>query len=118
MDIRPIRSAADYARELKRIHELMDSAAGTPAGDELDILATLVEAYEDRHFPIDFPDPVSAIRFRMEQMEIGVKDLEPFIGSRNRVWEVLNNKRGLSISMIRRLHKGLNIPLENLIKAD
>ncbi|MCH7894889.1 MAG: transcriptional regulator [Proteobacteria bacterium] len=118
MDIRPIRSAADYARELKRIDELMDSAAGTSAGDELDILATLVEAYEDRHFPIDSPDPVSAIRFRMEQMEIGVKDLEPFIGSRNRVWEVLNNKRGLSISMIRRLHKGLNIPLENLIKAD
>ena len=118
MNIWPIRSDKDYERALKRIDELMDSPAGTPGGDELDVLVTLVEVYENRNFPIDSPDPVSAIRFRMEQMDIGVKDLEPFIGSRNRVWEVLNHKRGLSIKMIRRLHKGLNIPLENLIKVD
>jgi HTH-type transcriptional regulator/antitoxin HigA len=115
MDIRPIKTKRDYQCALARVEELMDAKPGTPGGDELDVLATLVEAYEDKHFPIDAPDPVEAILFRMEQMGLTRKDLEPYLGSRHRVSEVLNRKRALSLSMIRRLHKGLRIPLENLI---
>lgn len=115
MDIRAIKTEQDYERALARIEGLMDAEPNTPEGDELDVLTTLIEAYEDRHFPIDTPDPVEAILFRVEQMGLTRKDLEPFIGSRHRVSEVLNRKRELSISMIRRLHEGLNIPLENLI---
>ena len=115
MDIRAIKTEQDYERALARIERLMDAEPNTPEGDELDVLTTLIEAYEDRHFPIDTPDPVEAILFRVEQMGLTRKDLEPFIGSRHRVSEVLNRKRELSISMIRRLHEGLNIPLENLI---
>ena len=87
----------------------------TVEGDELDILATLVAAYEETHFPINSPDPIEAIAFRMEQMEMNRKDLEPFIGSRARVSEVLNRRRGLSLNMIRALHKELKIPLEVLV---
>lgn len=115
MDIRPIKTKRDYQRALARVEELMDAKPGTREGDELDVLATLVEAYEDKHFPIDAPDPVEAILFRMDQMGLTRKDLEPYLGSRHRVSEVLNRKRDLSVSMIRRLHKGLRIPLENLI---
>jgi HTH-type transcriptional regulator / antitoxin HigA len=115
MDIRPIKTRRDYQRALARVAELMDAKPGTPEGDELDVLATLVEAYEDKHFPIDTPDPVEAILFRMEQMGLTRKDLEPYLGSRHRVSEVLNRKRDLSLGMIRRLHKGLKIPLDNLI---
>lgn len=118
MEIRPIRSEADYKMALKAISRLMESdpEPGTPDGDRLDILATLVQAYEARHFPIDLPDPVEAIKFRMEQAGLTAKDLEPMIGRRNRVYEILNRKRGLTLQMIWNLHKGLGIPAESLVK--
>ena len=115
MNIRPIKSERDYELALQRIDDLMEAASGTPEGDELDILATIVSAYEDKHFPIDLPDPVEAILFRMEQMGLQRKDLEPLLGGRSKVSEVLNRKRGLSIRMIRELHATMNIPLENLV---
>ena len=115
MNIRPIRSAEDHERALERIEALMSAEYGTPEGDELDVLSTLVDAYEREHFPIGSPDPVEAIQFRMEQMGLERKDLEPFIGSRARVSEVLNRRRGLSLGMIRSLHRNLDIPLEALI---
>ena len=115
MDIRPIKSEHDYEHALARVDELMGAEPDTPEGDELEVLATLVEAYEDKQFPIEPPDPVEAILFRMEEMDLTRKDLEPYIGSRHRVSEVLNRKRELSLNMIRRLHEGLGIPLENLI---
>jgi Predicted transcription regulator containing HTH domain len=117
MDIRPIHTEADYAVTLKEISTLMDSDPdlGTPEGDRLDILVTLVQAYEAKHVPIIAPDPVEAIKFRMEQSNLSVKDLEPIIGRRNRVYEVLNRKRPLTLPMIRRLHKSLGIPADVLI---
>jgi len=115
MIIRPIRNAHDHESALKRIQAVILSKPGTDEGDELDVLATLVDAYEQEHFPIESADPVEAIRFRMEQMDLERKDLEPFIGSRARVSEVLNRRRGLSLKMIRALHKELKIPLEALI---
>ncbi len=117
MTIHPIKTVDDYRNALLRIDRLMDAIPNTNAGDELDILATLVEAYERDHFLIKSPDPVEAILFRMEQMDLDRKALEPFLGGRSRVSEVLNRKRKLSISQIRKLHDGLNIPLENLIGA-
>lgn len=116
MDIRPIRTKQDHERALRRIETLMDAEVGTEEGDELEVLATLVEAYEEKHFPVDTADPVDAILFRMEQQGLDRKDLEAFIGSRHRVSEILNRKRGLSIEMIRRLHMGLGIPLEVLVR--
>lgn len=117
MNIRPIHTDADYHAALADITALMasDPAPGTPKGDRLDVLATLVQAYEARHFPIGAPDPVEAITFRMEQSGLTVKDLEPMIGRPNRVYEVLNRKRPLTLAMIRRLHKTLGIPAEVLI---
>ena len=117
MDIRPIHTDEDYKATLKEISALMESDPdlGTPEGDRLDILATLVQAYESRHFPIDAPDPVEAIKFRMEQSGLTVKDLEPIIGRPNRVYEVLSRKRPLTLAMIRRLHRSLGIPAEVLI---
>ena len=115
MNIRPIKTEADYEAALERIAELMGAAPDSRDGDELDILATLVEVYEARHFPIEPGDPVDAILFRMEQKGLTRKDLEPLLGSRHRVSEVLNRRRGLSLEMIRRLHEALQIPLENLI---
>jgi HTH-type transcriptional regulator/antitoxin HigA len=118
MDVRPIRNKSDHARALRRIEELMDAAAGSPEAEELDVLATLVDAYEERNFPISDPNPLDAIRFRMEQLGLTRKDLEPLIGSRARVSEVLNGRRPLSINMIRRLHSELGIPLESLVGGD
>ena len=115
MNIRPIKSEADYEKALDRISELLDARPDTEEGDELDVLATLVAAYEAEHFPIEPADPIDAIRFRMEQQGLERKDLEPYLGSRHRVSEVLGGQRGLSLEMIRRLHVGLKIPLENLI---
>lgn len=117
MNIRPIHNEADYQAALADISALMasDPAPGTRKGDRLDVLATLVQAYEARHFPIDAPDPVEAIKFRMEQSGLTVKDLEPMIGRPNRVYEVLNRKRPLTLAMIRRLHRSLGIPAEVLI---
>ena len=115
MDIHPIKTEDDYKNAMLRIDALMDALPDTEEGDELDILATLVEAYERDHFPIESPDPVEAILFRMQQMGIDRKALEPFLGGRNRVSEVLNRKRNLSMSQVRKLHDGLDIPLENLV---
>jgi len=117
MNIRPIHTPADYKAALKDVSALIDRdpAPGTPQGDRLDVLTTLVQAYEARHFPIDAPDPVEAIKFRMEQQGLSVKDLEPIIGQSNRVYEVLNRKRPLTLAMIRRLHSKLGIPAEVLI---
>ena len=117
MDIRPIHTETDYKTTLEEISTLMasDPALGTPEGDRLDILVTLVQAYEAKHVPVGAPDPVEAIKFRMEQSGLSVKDLEPIIGKSNRVYEVLNRKRPLTLAMIRRLHKNLGIPANVLI---
>ncbi len=115
MDIRPIKTETDYDRALADIEQLWGAAENTPEGDTLDILLTLVEAYEKDHYPIDPPDPVEAIKFRMEQWGLSRKDLEPYIGTRGRVAEVLNRQRNLSLTMIRRLHTHLHIPLESLM---
>ena len=116
MDIKPIRTKRDYRAALKEIESLMVAKAGTPAGERLDILATLVEAYEKQRFPMDLPDAVEAIKFRMEQSGLSAKDLVPMIGQLNRVYEVLNRKRPLTLKMIWRLHRELRIPAESLIK--
>jgi HTH-type transcriptional regulator/antitoxin HigA len=118
MNIRPIKTESDYDAALARIDVLMDAEMDTPDGDELDVLVTLVEAYEEKHYPIEPPDPIDAILFRMEQGGLDRKALEPYIGRSGRVSEVLNRKRPLSIVMIRKLWKGLHIPLESLIGSD
>ena len=115
MTIRPIKNASDHENALNRIQALMSAKPGTDDGDELDVLATLVDAYEAKQFPIESADAIEAIKFRMEQMGLERKDLEPFIGSRARVSEVLNRRRGLSLKMIRTLHENLDIPLDALI---
>ena len=115
MDIQPIKTEVDYERALAEINVLWGAEPDTSKGDRLDILMTLVEAYEAKHHPIDPPDPVDAILFRMEQEGLTRKDLEPILGSRSRVSEVLNRKRTLSLEMIRNLHKRFNIPLESLV---
>lgn len=116
MEIRPIRTKGDYRAALKEIEGLMDAAAGTLQGERLDVLVTLVEAYERKHFPMDLPDPVEAIKFRMEQSGLSAKDLVPMIGRLNRVYEVLGRKRALTLPMIRALHEELDIPSELLIR--
>ncbi len=118
MEIKPIRTKADYRSALKEIGSLMTARAGTPDGERLDVLVTLVEAYEAKHYPMDLPDPVEAIKFRMEQSGLAPKDLVPMIGQLNRVYEVLNRKRPLTLKMIWRLHRGLGIPAESLIKQE
>ena len=116
MDIKPIRTKADHKAALKAVELLMDARANTPAGDRLDVLVTLIEAYERFHYPMEYPDPVEAIKFAMEQRGLVAKDLEPMIGRLNRVYEVLNRKRGLTLKMIWRLHQGLGIPAESLLR--
>lgn len=117
MDIRPVRTQTDYKAALREISVLMelDPELGTPEGDRLDILATLVQAYEARHMKIEAPDPVEAIKFRMDQSGLTIKDLEPIIGKSNRVYEILNRKRPLTLAMIRRLNQQLGIPAQVLI---
>jgi HTH-type transcriptional regulator/antitoxin HigA len=116
MEIKPIKTKADYRAALKEIEALMPARAGSREGERLDIMVTLVEAYEKKHYPLDLPDPVEAIKFRMEQMALAPKDLVPMIGQINRVYEILNRKRPLTLQMIRRLHEKLGIPAESLIK--
>jgi HTH-type transcriptional regulator/antitoxin HigA len=116
MQIKPIKSDRDYRRSLKEIDRLMDSRSRTPEGDRLDVLTTLVEVWEQKHHAIDAPDPVAAIRFAMEQHGITRRDLEPLIGSRARVAEILNHKRNLTLPMIRRLHDELGIAADALIR--
>ena len=115
-EIKPIRTKRDYEAALKEIDRLWGEKAGTPEGDRLDVLATLVDAYEAEHYPMDPPDPIEAIKFRMEQQGLTRTDLEEIIGTRTRIAEVLNRKRGLSIAMIRRLHERLGISAEVLIR--
>ncbi|MCY4190545.1 MAG: helix-turn-helix domain-containing protein [Rhodospirillaceae bacterium] len=116
-ELRPIRSEEDYEAALEEAERLWGAAgSGTPDGDRLDLLASLIEVYEAKHYPMDPPDPVEAIRFRMEQLGLTRKDLEPMIGPRNRVADVLNRKRGLSIDMIRKLHEHLGISADVLIR--
>ena len=116
MNIKPVKTEADYDMALARIDELMDARLDSPEGDELDVLVTLVEKYEAQHYPIDAPNPIEAIRFRMDQYDLKDKDLIPYIGQSGRVSEILSFKRKLTLGMIRKLHAGLNIPIESLIQ--
>jgi len=116
MNIKPIKTKSNYRTALKEIEGLMNTKAGTTRGEKLNVLVTLVEAYERKHYPLDLPDPVEAIKFEMEQKGLTVKDLEPMIGKSNRVYEILNHKRSLTLKMIWKLHQELGIPAESLIK--
>ncbi|MBZ0254837.1 transcriptional regulator [bacterium] len=116
MKIHPIKNETDYKGVLAEIDKLMDAEPDTPKGDRLDVLTTLVEAYEAKQHPIDDPDPIEAIFHRMEALGLSRKDMEPIIGSRSRVSEILSRKRPLTISMIRRVHQSLNIPADVLIQ--
>ena len=115
MTIKPIRNERDLRAAFKRLEVIFQAAAGTPQAEEMEVLATLIEAYENRHYPISPPDPVEAIKFRMEQQGLSPADLQPFIGASGRVSEVLNGKRPLSLRMVKRLHDGLRIPYESLL---
>ncbi len=116
MEIQPIRTEADYQAALAEIERLFDAIPETPGGDRLDVLTTLVEAYEEEHYSIPPPDPIEAIKYYMDSRGLSRRDLEPYLGSRARVAEVLNRKRPLSLEMIRRLHAGLGIPADILIQ--
>ena len=116
MEIKPIKTEADYEAALKDIERLWSSSHGSPEGDKLDVLVTLVEAYEDEHYPILPPDPIEAILHYMENQGLSEQDLEPYLGSRPCVSEVLNRQRSLSLDMIRKLHKGLGIPADILVQ--
>ena len=116
MEIKSIKTEADYQTAMKEIERLFDAASDTPEGDRLEVLTTLVEAYEEKHYAIPLPDPVEAIQYYMESRGLTRRDLESYIGSRGRVSEIMNRKRSLSIKMIRRLHAGLGIPAEVLIQ--
>jgi HTH-type transcriptional regulator/antitoxin HigA len=115
-DVKPIRSRRDHEAALEEVDRLWGAKSGTRDGDRLDVLATLIDAYEAEHYPIDPPDPIEAIKFRMEQQGLTRRDLEELIGTRTRIAEILNRKRGLSIGMIRRLHERLGISAEVLIR--
>ncbi len=119
MEIKPIKTEADYDAVLQEVERLMDTDVepNTPDGDHLEVLVTLVEAYEAKHHPMELPDPIEAIKSRMEDLELTRKDLEPLIGNRGRVSEILNRKRVLTMTMIRKLHEALRIPLEVLAQS-
>ena len=116
MKIKPIRNEADYQKALERLEDIFDAKRGTEEGDELEILAMVIDNYENENFPIDMPDPISAINFRMEQMGLKQKDLVKMIGFKSRVSEIMNRKRKLTLEMIRKLNADLNIPTEILIQ--
>jgi HTH-type transcriptional regulator/antitoxin HigA len=116
MDLKPIRGKADYERAVRRVEDLWESAKGSAESDELDILATLIDAYEQEHYPIELPDPIEAIKFRLEQKGKDSRALIGVIGQRTRVYEVLQGKRPLSLNMIRKLHEKFEIPAEVLIQ--
>ncbi len=117
MEIRLIKTEKDYQKALKRLEIIFDAKPNTKEGDELDLLGFLIEKYEEEHYPIDAPDPIEAIKFRMEQMGYKQKDLAEIIGYKGRVSEILNRKRKLTLEMVRSLHEKMNIPLESLIQA-
>jgi HTH-type transcriptional regulator / antitoxin HigA len=114
-DIRPIRTDVDYEEAMAEVKRLWGAKDGSPEGDRLEVLATLIEAYEEKHFPVGMPDPIDALKFCMEQQGLKPKDLGSYLGSSARVSEVLNRKRTLSLDMIRKLHAGLGIPMEVLV---
>lgn len=114
-DIKPIKTETDYQRALKRLEAIFDAPVDSPEGDEAEILSLLIEKYEDEHYPIDSPDPIEAIKFRMEQMNLSKSDLAEIIGYKSRVSEIFSRKRKLTLEMIRKLHDKLNIPYESLI---
>ena len=114
--IKPIRTRRDHAAALARIEAIWGAKEGTLEADEADVLATLVAAYEEEHFPIEDPDPIAAILFRLDQLGVGHEALTPLVGSRHRVWEVLHGKRRLTLAMIRKLHDELGIPADALIR--
>lgn len=116
MKIKPIRNEVDYQKALERLEVIFDAKRGTEEGDELEILAMVIDSYENENFPMDMPDPISAINFRMEQMGLKQKDLVKMIGFKSRVSEIMNKKRKLTLEMIRKLNAGLNIPTEILIQ--
>lgn len=116
MEIKPIRTEADYEAALEEIERLWEAPDGSPEGDKLDVLVTLVEAYEEKHYPIPPPDPIEAILHHLDSQGLSRQDLEPYLGSRARVSEVLNRKRPLSLKMIRKLQSGLGISAEVLIQ--
>ena len=115
MTIKPIRTERDLKRALRRLESVFQAKKGTPEADEMEVLVTLIEVYENKHYPIGPADPIEAIKFRMEQQGLSMRDLEIYIGPSGRVSEVLNGKRPLSLRMIRRLHDGLRIPYESLL---
>src|SRR5690625_3466656 len=117
MNLKPIKTENDYNKALKRLEQIFNAKKGTKEGDELEILGILIEKYEEEHFPIDLPDPVEAIKFRMDQLGFNQKDLARIIGLKSRASEILNKKRKLSLSMIRTLSSKLNIPTEVLIQT-
>ena len=117
MEIKPIKTEQDYSDALMRLEEIFDAKKGTKEGDELEVLGILIEKYEDENFPIDLPDPIEAIKFRMEQMGYNQNDLAKIVGFKSRASEILNRKRKLSLEMIRQLHNGLNIPTDVLIQT-
>jgi HTH-type transcriptional regulator/antitoxin HigA len=116
MKLKIIKTKKDYNEALERLEKVFDAKLGTPAGDELGILALLIDQYEKEHFPIDAPDPIEAVKFRMEQLGMKQKDLAKTLGFKSRVSEILNKKRKLTLEMIRKLHEELNIPTSILIK--
>ncbi|PHS22614.1 MAG: transcriptional regulator [Methylophaga sp.] len=118
MNIHPIKTNDDYQNSLQEIEDLMMAKLNTDEGERLDVLVTLVEDYERKHYPIDFPDPIEAIKFVMEQRGLTAKDLAPMIGRTNRVYEILNGKRPLTLPMIKNLHRNLGIPAESLLAGN
>ncbi|MFA9190743.1 helix-turn-helix domain-containing protein [Flavobacterium sp. FZUC8N2.13] len=117
MEIKPIKTAIDYEKALERLEIIFDAKSNTPDGDELEILGILIDQYEKEHFPIALPDPIEAIKFRMEQMNYNQNDLAKIVGLKSRASEILNRKRKLSLEMIRKLHEGLHIPTDVLIQS-
>ncbi len=117
MNIQPIKTKKDYQKALERLDLIFDSPKGSPEGDELEVLGILIEKFEDEHFPVGFPDPIEAIKFRMEQMGYNQTDLAKVVGLKSRASEILNKKRKLTLEMIRVIHESLKIPTEVLIQA-
>ena len=115
MIVKPIRSEKDLRAAFKRLDVIFQAPARTPEADEMEVLVTLIESYENKHYPISPPDPIEAIKFRMEQQGLSPADLQPYIGASGRVSEVLSRKRPLSLRMVKRLHEGLKIPYESLL---
>ncbi len=115
MTIKPIRNERDLRAAFKRLDVIFQAAVGTPEAEEMEVLTALIEAYENKHYPVSPPDPIDAIKFRMEQQGLSPADLQPYIGASGRVSEVLNRKRPLSLRMVKRLHEGLRIPYESLL---